>query len=228
MFKQALVILAVVIAFGILVPLYKGFGFLDARIIAAYACLALLFVAPASAELASGGKNAPASAILARIGIIVAWGWGITVLILATAIVTLNVTARRGGFAAPPTRFLSAVLVFSLTASVAIGMLGATLARRFSAVQIKNILRGGFLLILLALLFGSRVLPEGMTIGLSDRFATRTALTHLAWQGSMVFAVLAAVLLIVLVMTSARAPLASAASPSAKIPMAENPDQGGR
>jgi hypothetical protein len=29
------------------VPLYKGFGFLDPRIIAAYACLALLFVAPA-------------------------------------------------------------------------------------------------------------------------------------------------------------------------------------
>jgi hypothetical protein len=228
MFKQALVILAVVIAFGILEPLYKGIGFLDARIIAAYACLAVLFVAPASAELASAGKNAPASTLLARIAIIVAWGWGITVLILATAIVTLNVMAPRGGFAAPPTRFLTGVLIFSLIASVAIALLGAVLARRFSAAQIKNMLRAGFLLILLVILFGSRVLPESLTIELSDRFATRTALTHLAWQGSAVFGALAAVLLIALVMTSARPPFASTASPSAKIPMAENPDQGGR
>src|ERR1700684_3676176 len=98
MARQALIILFVVIAFGILVPLYKGFGFLDARIVAAYGCLALLFVAPASAELSDG----PLSAIFARIALIVAWGWGTTVLILAAAIVTLNVTAnvasRRGGF----------------------------------------------------------------------------------------------------------------------------------
>jgi hypothetical protein len=50
MARQAVVILVVVAAFGILVPLYKGIGFLDSRIVAAYACLALLFVAPASAE----------------------------------------------------------------------------------------------------------------------------------------------------------------------------------
>jgi len=85
MARQALVILIVVIAFGILVPIYKGYGFLDARILAAYACLALLFVAPASAELAADSSRA----LLGRIAIIVAWGWGMTVLILGTAIVTL-------------------------------------------------------------------------------------------------------------------------------------------
>ncbi len=53
MARQAVVILLVVIAFGILVPIYKGFGFLDPRIIAAYSFLALLFIAPASAELAA-------------------------------------------------------------------------------------------------------------------------------------------------------------------------------
>ncbi len=61
MARQALVILIVVIAFGILVPIYKGFAFLDPRIIAAYACLALLFVAPASAELATGEPRGPHS-----------------------------------------------------------------------------------------------------------------------------------------------------------------------
>ena len=116
MARQALVVLMVVIAFGILVPMYKGFGFLDPRILAAYACLALLFVAPASAELAAThGKAHRRREFSARIAIIVAWGWGITVLILGTAIVTLNITnPARSGFIAPPLEFLAAILAFQL------------------------------------------------------------------------------------------------------------------
>jgi hypothetical protein len=202
MARQALVVLIVVIAFGILVPIYKGFAFLDPRIIAAYACLALLFVAPASAELAAThGAGAMAPGILARIGIIVAWGWGITVLILATALVTVNVMApsaatERRGFAAPPFGFLAALLVFSLCASIAIAMLGAVLARRFSAAQVKNILRAAFLFILLALVFGPRVLPESVTLAIFDRLNSRRALTHLAWEAAVLFGAVAALLLL--------------------------------
>ncbi len=206
----------VVIAFGILVPVYKGFTFLDPRIIAAYACLALLFVAPASAELAA----ATSGALLARIGIIVAWGWGVTVLILGTAIVTLNVIDRRGGFIAPQAGFMTAVLTFSLSASIAVAMLGAVLARRFSAAGVKNILRTAFLVILLTLVFGSRFLPENVTLTIFDRFNTRRALTHLAWESAAVSAVIAALLLLVLAKTRPEGPFA-------KIPMAENLDQGG-
>jgi|ERR1700722_1490290 hypothetical protein len=216
MARQAVVILIVVIAFGILVPVYKGFGFLDARIIAAYACLALLFVAPASAELAAPHTGA----LLGRIAIIVAWGWGLTVLILGTAIVTLNLIDRRGGFIAPPREFLASVLVFSLSASFAIALLSAVLTRRFSPSQVKNILRTGFLVILLALVFGTRFLPENVTFAILDRFNTRRALTHLAWQSSVVSALIAALLLLVLSKTQPKGPFA-------KIPMAENPGEGG-
>jgi|SRR5579863_8134537 hypothetical protein len=207
----------VVIAFGILVPIYKGFGFLDARILAAYACLSLLFVAPASAEGAAAGTRA----LLARIAIIVAWGWGMTVLILGTAIVTLNIVGaggnRRGGFVAPPVQFLAAILTFSLSASIAIALLGSILARRFSAKGAKNILRTAFLAILLALAFGSRLLPENFTLAIFDQFSTRRALTHLAWQASAFFAVVAALLLLVILQTG----------PFAKIPNTENPYEGG-
>jgi hypothetical protein len=226
MAKQALIILAVVVAFGILVPLYKGIGFLDARIVAAYGCLALLFVAPASAELTDG----PLPAVLARIAIIVAWGWGTTVLILAAAIVTLNVAfnaaARRAGLVAPPLDFLGAVLTFGFTSSIAIGELGAALARRFSPTQVKSILRAGFLIVLLALAFGSRVLPESVTIEFFDRLASRRALTRLAWEASVGFAAVAALLLLVL--WKSVTPRTRIEASSAKIPMAENPDQGGR
>jgi hypothetical protein len=222
MARQALVILAVVIAFGILVPIYKGFGFLDPRIIAAYAFLAPLFVAPASAELAAT-QGIPA-AILGRIAIIVAWGWGITVLILTTAIVTLNVIARRGGFLTPPVGFIASVVVFSLTASIAIAMLGAVLARRFSAAQVKNILRAGFLIVLLGLVFAPRVLPDSVTLAIFDRFSTRRALTHLAWEASAVFAAIAVLLLLPLLKTRRAA---TGAGPFAKIPKTQNPDEGG-
>jgi hypothetical protein len=217
MARQALIVLAVVIAFGILVPLYKGFGFLDARIIAAYSLLAMLFVAPASADLAGAPETAArTSAVLARIAIIVAWGWGITVLILATAIVTLNILARRGGFLIPPLPFLAAILVFSLSGSIAIALLGAALARRFSAVQVKNILRAGFLIVLLLLVFAPRVLPDSVTLAVFDRFSTRSALARLAWEASAGCAALTAVLL--LVISKAR-PMA----PFANIPKTENP-----
>jgi hypothetical protein len=204
--KQALIVLMVVIVFGILVPIYKGFAFLDPRIIAAYACLALLFVAPASAEIGSRPGNIPG-----RIAIIVAWGWGITVLILGTALVTLNVVGRRGGFLVPPLEFMTALLSFSLIASIAVAMLAAVLARQFSAGGAKNILRAAFLIFLLALAFGSRFLPESVTLTILDRFSTRRALTHLAWEASAISAAIVAILLLVF----------------AKIPMAENPREGG-
>jgi hypothetical protein len=216
MARQALVILLVVIAFGILVPIYKGFAFLDPRILSAYACLALLFVAPASAELAATNS----AGLLGRIAIIIAWGWGVTVLILATALVTLNVMTRGGGFIAPPLLFLAAILVFSLSSSIAVAMLGAILARRFSAAQVKTILRTTFLVILLGLAFGSRFLPENVTLAIGDRFNTRRALTHLAWESSAVCGAIAALLLLVQWKTRPEGPFA-------KIPMAENPNEGG-
>lgn len=46
MAKQALIILAVVLVFGVLVPYYKGLEFLDPAVILVYACMSLLFVVP--------------------------------------------------------------------------------------------------------------------------------------------------------------------------------------
>ena len=147
-----------------------------------------------------------------------AWGWGLTVLILGTAIVTLNIVnpggARRGGFLSPPLEFMASVLVFSLSSSIAVALLSAVLARRFSAAQVKTMLRAGFLIILLTLAFGSRVLPETVTLAVFERFTTRRALTRLAWEISVVSAAIAGLLLLMLLKTRP-------AGSFAKIPMAE-------
>ena len=139
----------------------------------------------------------------------------------------LNLFNRGGGLRAPagliapPPLFLAAVLVFSLSGSIAIAALGAVLARRFSSSAAKNILRTIFLVILLGLAFGSRVLPDNVTLAILDRFNTRRALTHLAWEASVFFAVLAAALLPILLRSRHGRSFAN-------IPMAENPDEGGR
>ncbi len=227
MARQALIILVVVIAFGILVPIYKGFGFLDPRIIAGL-CLFGAAVRRTGERRTGGCMSARASGILGRIAIIVAWGWGITVLILGTAIVTLNVADRATeGSSRLPSEFLAAVLVFSLSASdcnrdAGRGS-GAPIFGRGCEDHSANRRSSS---ILLALAFGSRVLPENVTLAIFDRFSTRRALTHLAWEASAVCAAIAALfLLVVLIKSHHRARLHRGLF--AKIPMAENPDEGG-
>ncbi len=186
MAKQALIILVTVIAFGILVPWYKGFTFLDPRMIAAYGCLALVYVAPASAESSEAG--------LTRIATVVAFGWGVTVVTMLTGLVTLSVAYSHGNFPPVPVETIAAVLACSLTASTAVAASSAMLARRFSPQVGKSILRFLFLLVLLAFAFSSRM-PERWQIFLTDH-TTRRAITRLAWKGAAGCAVLAVVLLI--------------------------------
>jgi hypothetical protein len=192
MAKQALVILFTVLAFGILVPWYKGPVFLDARMIAAYGCLALLFVAPAGAESAETNPGSGSrGARLGKIALVVALGWGVTVITMVTALVTLSIAY---GAVQVPLQLIGAVLVCSLTASTAVAALSAILARRFSAGAGKAILRLAFLLLLLAFAFSARM-PEAWQIFLSDH-TTRRAITHLAWEGSAFFAITAGVLFV--------------------------------
>jgi hypothetical protein len=194
--RQALIILVVVVTFGILVPWYKGFAFLDPRIISAYACLALLFVAPASAELAAQQQSETSPAVqLSRIGMVVAYGWTVTVVILISALVTLNLTNWRGVLIAPPWGLCAALLMFSLAGSAAVATASAVLARYFTAAGVKSILRGLFLVVLMVLVFSSRLLPESWQIVLSD-YTTRRAITRLAWEASVVAVVLTGLLLI--------------------------------
>jgi hypothetical protein len=192
MAKQALVILFTVLAFGILVPWYKGFTFLDPRMIAAYGCLALLFVAPASAEPAdTNADSGSRGARLGRIALVVAFGWGVTVVTMITALVTLSIVY---GSAEIPVQLIGAVLACSLTASTAVAALSAILARRFSARAGKAMLRLAFLLLLLAFAFSARM-PEAWQIFLSDH-TTRRAITSLAWEASAFFAIAAGALFV--------------------------------
>ncbi len=124
-----------------------------------------------------------------------AYGWGLAVVILITALATVNLANWRGTLIAPPAPFFLALLLFSLTASFAIAVLSGVLAKRFSASGIKTILRFGFLGLLLLMALSDRILPERWQVILSD-YSTRRALLRLAWNGAAICAGLAVVLMI--------------------------------
>jgi hypothetical protein len=198
MARQVLTLVIVLLIFGVLVPWYKGSTLLQPLIVMAYALMALLFVAPAASEFWST-VEAPVStsSLLARIFSIVGYGWGFAMAMLAAAIVTLNLLYRSQRVLTPPWPFLASAVLFSLTASAAVAVVCALLARRFSAALAKAIVRAFFLLTLFGLAFGSRLLPDSWQIFLADH-STRRAITRLAWEGSAVCAMVAALGLILL------------------------------
>jgi hypothetical protein len=199
MVRQALILLIVVLTFGVLVPWYQGLAFLQPWIVAVYGCMSLLFVAPAAAGFWSANPEPlPARTLLWRLIVLAGYAWAVALFTLIAAVLTLNLVSGRGWFLPASQALFAAVLVFSLTASCAMAVLSALLARRFSAMTAKAISRALFLAVLLLIAFGSRLLPESWLIALSD-LTTRRAVTRLAWEGSAIAMVVAALLFAVLV-----------------------------
>src|SRR5271165_652779 len=193
MAKQALLILGIVAIFGICLPWYKGLDFLDPVIIAAYALLAVFFVAPASAEAFAGRNPTPRSEILRRSGTLLAYGWGIALMVLAAGLISVNFKMWHGHALMPKTSFLVAVLLLGLTLSAVVIAISAILARRMTARTIKGILRLAFLAILIAVGFGNRLLPDQTRYRIGDQLTTE-GIQRWAFSGSLVLAIAAALM----------------------------------
>lgn len=187
MARQAVIILIIVLVFGVLVPWYRGLTFLDSITIIVYACISLLFVAPPTAEM----FGVPASKfsradILSRTGVILAYGCGISVLMLASGILTVNLSNWQGRLLVPRVTLLLSALLLGVTASAATVFGTAILALHFGAGRTKTILRVVFLLLLLAWYFYGY--PHLTTSGIQQ----------LALLASGVFTIMAIILLVVL------------------------------
>lgn len=187
MAKQAILILGIVVVFGIGLPWYKGLDFLDPVIIAAYALLAVFFVAPASAEAFAGSAPTPANEVLRRSGTLLAYGWGIAVLVLLAGLTSVNFKMWHGHPLLPETSFLVAVLLLGLTLSACVIAISAILARRMTARTIKGVLRLAFLAVLLIVGFGNRLLPDQTRYRIGD-YMTTEGIRGLAFSGSAVLA----------------------------------------
>ena len=194
MAKQALIILGVVLVFGVLVPYYKGLEFLDPVVILVYACMSLLFVVPASADIFTADQVLARAEITHQFGTILAYGWGTTVLMIVSGIVTVNVANWHGHALVPSTALLGSAVLLSLVATIAVISGTALLARRMGARSAKSLLRMSFLILLLLGAFGFRYLPPEWR-AMIDRHMTTSGLIHFSLWASGAFAIAALVLL---------------------------------
>lgn len=151
--RQLILITAIAAAFGVLVPYYKGYGFLDRRLIIAYACLAAVFAGPTATGAFASEDQGNALIKMARVWLM---SWGFAALLLALAVLTVNLTNRHVQPLLPRTSFLIAAECLGLTAAAMITALGAYLTRKLSAGRATAIFRTAFLVIIVAFFLSDR------------------------------------------------------------------------
>jgi hypothetical protein len=156
--RAILIHLLVIAVFGVALPWMRGIEFLDPVMTAAYACLGLLFAAPAVAQ---GFALTPPTSIieaLARIALAVAYGQLMAGAILLLGFVTVYTTNR---FAPPPDVLtLAEACTLGIAASVALSSISAWIALQFSAGVARNAMRVMFLLLLYLFFLKARWLPD--------------------------------------------------------------------
>ena len=153
--RQIFLNLIIVGAFGVLVPIYQGLNFVyDPRLVVAYSLMSAVIAAASVAEAFGSGSSGSAIGKMIRVWL---YSWGLAVLLLMAALVTVNVRSWRDRVLLPsPASFLIACECISATAAAAVVALGAVLTRRFSPGITKMVFRTIFLAAILAVVVANR------------------------------------------------------------------------
>jgi hypothetical protein len=156
--RTVLLHLALIAIFGFVLPQRKGIEFLDPVIISAYACLGVIFAAPAAAV--GFGKSRPQSMgeVSARASKAVAYGEGLALILLVAGLTTVNL-GRKESWQWPELDTLGESALFGLAGTVAIALLAGWVTLRFSERAAQLGMRALFLVLLLAFFSHSRRLP---------------------------------------------------------------------
>jgi hypothetical protein len=142
--------LALLLVFGFMVPKLKGVDFLDSQVLGAYACLGILFSAPATSQAFPVGTGASFQQAKARIFVGVLYGETVCLMLLAAGIATVYLTNRGAYVPQPDWETLARCAVFGLGASAMLASMSAFLTVRFS--------RGAALILLRVAFFGLLIL----------------------------------------------------------------------
>jgi hypothetical protein len=154
--------------FGVFLPLQKGRDFLDAVMLGAYACLGVVFAAPAAS---SGFETRPTiGRAVARVFVCVLYGELIAGVMLLLAVSTVYIS--RGGriVVGPDLRSLAECLALGCALSLAVTTAAVWLSVTFSPRLARGVVRLIFLGLMAAFYFRSGWLPtvalRGAGIGL--------------------------------------------------------------
>lgn len=150
--------LVLIAIFGVFLPLRKGLGFLEPIMITAYACLGVLFAAPAAAKAFSVSRPQTMREAGMRAAKAVGYGEGLALVMLIAGVVSVSVANGRALF--PELDVLGLGAALGLAASTALALFSGWMTLRFSAAWARVGMRLVFMgLLILFVLQGSR-LPE--------------------------------------------------------------------
>jgi len=143
--------------FGVFLPWQKGGNFLDSVMLGAYACMGVVFAAPAAASeftLAPTTQKA-----LARVVIAVIYGELVAGMLLLVGLVTVYVSYGGRLVVGPDLNSFAKCGLLGLTLSLAVSMAAAWLSVKFSPGLARNVVRLVFLGLLAAFYLRSGWLP---------------------------------------------------------------------
>jgi hypothetical protein len=152
--------LALLLAFGFMIPKIKGLDFLDSQVLGAYACLAIIFAPPATAQAFPAGARTSFQQAKARILVSVVYGEIVSITLLAAGIATVYLTQRGSFVPQPDWESLARSAMFGLGASAMLSSLAALITVRFSRSLAMICLRLAFFGLLILFYFRGRWLPD--------------------------------------------------------------------
>lgn len=180
--------IAVVAAFGVLVPYRRGIDFFDPLVFFSYSAIALLFAGSAATDLMQvpdARRSAREIAMAATI-----YGWVAMVVIYVLGITTVNVDYRAGRFLHPAWPLLGSTILFGLCGAALFASLAVMLAIVFSPAAARTVIRLLFVGIVAGAYFGVGRLPESWQLVLRRNF-NNAGMARTATVGAVVSAVLA-------------------------------------
>ena len=154
-------------AFGVWLPWQKGQDFLNPVILGAYACLGIVFAAPAAAPEFENGASLQKA--LARVIVSVLYGELAAGVMLMLALTSVYVSHAGRIVVGPDLRALAECSAMGLTLSIALSAAAVWLSVKFSTNVARNVVRLVFLSLLAAFYLRSGWLPtialRGAAIG---------------------------------------------------------------
>ena len=150
--------LVLIAIFGVFLPLRKGLGFLEPIMIMAYACLGVLFAAPAAAKAFSKGRPQTMREAGLRAAKAVGYGEGLALVMLIAGVVSVSVAQGRALF--PELDVLGEGALLGLAASIAVALFSGWMTLRFSGSAARMGMRAIFVGLLVLFVFRGERLPE--------------------------------------------------------------------
>jgi hypothetical protein len=162
--RTILVHLAVVAVFGVFLPFWLGIQFLSPVTIDAYACLGVLFAAPAAAQAFAGERPQSMKEALARVAMAALYGEVMGLAILFAGFMTMFFTPSRM-FLVFDFVSLGEAIALGIAASLALSSIAGLVGLLSSPGVARMATRVMFLALLLLFFFRSQWLPDVIVTG---------------------------------------------------------------